>query len=175
MGSKRPVGGGAMGSEVGNEMPQTLLRRFPAYCSIVPRHDPAYYFFGFRSVFHPCFIRVSSVAQGSLASVLSGTSVRSVAKEQARASVPHFLAKPKVRPLPTELQIGSLRSRNVRIEHQLAQTPERPRVGRRNRVARLHPARIPFRTTALIPVPPRTREHSRPSPAYGLRFDDKNS
>ncbi len=28
-----------MGSEVGNEMPQTLLRRFPAYCSIVPRHD----------------------------------------------------------------------------------------------------------------------------------------
>src|SRR5271166_1821832 len=40
MGSKRPVGGGAMGSEVGNEMPQTLLRRFPAYCSIVPRHDP---------------------------------------------------------------------------------------------------------------------------------------
>ena len=39
MGSKRPVGGGAMGSEVGNEMPQTLLRRFPAYCSIVPRHD----------------------------------------------------------------------------------------------------------------------------------------
>src|SRR5271157_3247466 len=40
MGSKRPVGGGAMGSEVGKEMPQTLLRRFPAYCSIVPRHDP---------------------------------------------------------------------------------------------------------------------------------------
>jgi len=31
-----------------------------------------------------------------------------VAKEQARASVPHFLAKPKVRPLPTELQIGNL-------------------------------------------------------------------
>ena len=82
---------------------------------------------------NPCSIRVSSVAQGSLASVLSGTSVRSVAKEQARASVPHFLAKPKVRPLPTELQIGSLRSRNVRIEHQLAQTPARPRVGRRNR------------------------------------------
>ena len=109
---------------------------------------------------NPCSIRVSSVAQGSLASVLSGTSVRSVAKEQARASVPHFLAKPKVRPLPTELQIGSLRSRNDRIEHQLAQTPERPRVGRRNRVARLHPARIPFRTTALISVSPRTREHS---------------
>ncbi len=52
----------------------------------------------------PCFIRVSSVAQGPLASLLSGTSVRSVAKEQARAGVPHFLAKPKVRPLPTELQ-----------------------------------------------------------------------
>src|SRR5208282_3384741 len=49
-------------------------------------------------------IRVPSVAQGSLASLLSGTSVRSVAKEQARAGVPHFLAKPKVRPLPTELQ-----------------------------------------------------------------------
>src|SRR5208337_5179245 len=62
MGSKRPVGGGAMGSEVGNEMPQTLLRRFPAYCSIVPRHDPAYYFFGFRSVFHPCFIRGSRIS-----------------------------------------------------------------------------------------------------------------
>jgi hypothetical protein len=31
-----------------------------------------------------------------------------VAKEQARASVPHFFAKPKVRPLPTELQIGNL-------------------------------------------------------------------
>ena len=69
---------------------------------------PAYHFFEFRSVFHPCSIRVSSVAQGSLASLLSGTSVRSVAKEQDRASVPHFLAKPKVRPLPTELQIGSL-------------------------------------------------------------------
>lgn len=53
MGSKRPVGGGAMGSEVGNEMPQTLLRRFPAHCSIVPGHDPDYHFFGFRSVFHP--------------------------------------------------------------------------------------------------------------------------
>src|SRR5271166_5842114 len=56
----------------------------------------------------PCSIRVSSVAQGSLASLLSGTSVRSVAKEQERASVPHFLDKPRVRPLPTELQIGSL-------------------------------------------------------------------
>src|SRR5208283_3299898 len=56
----------------------------------------------------PCSIRVSSVAQGSLASLLSGTRVRSVAKEQARASVPHFLAKPKVRPLPTGLQIGNL-------------------------------------------------------------------
>ena len=31
-----------------------------------------------------------------------------MAKEQARAGVPHFLAKPKVRPLPTELQIGNL-------------------------------------------------------------------
>ena len=56
----------------------------------------------------PCSIRVSSVARGSLASLLSGASVRSVAKEQARASVSHFLAKPRVRPLPTELQIGNL-------------------------------------------------------------------
>ena len=31
-----------------------------------------------------------------------------MAKEQDRASVPHFLDKPRVRPLPTELQIGSL-------------------------------------------------------------------
>src|SRR5208283_1481141 len=46
MGSKRPVGGGAMGSEVGNEMPPTLLRRSPAYCSIVPRHD--HFFFRCR-------------------------------------------------------------------------------------------------------------------------------
>ncbi len=36
-----------------------------------------------------------------------GTSVRSVAKEQDRASVPHFLDKPRVRPLPTELQTGN--------------------------------------------------------------------
>jgi hypothetical protein len=57
---------------------------------------------------NPCFIRVSSVAQESLASPLSGTSVRSVAKQQDRASVPHFLDKPRVRPLPTELQIGNL-------------------------------------------------------------------
>ena len=56
----------------------------------------------------PCSIRVSSVAQGSLASLLSGTGVRLVAKEQDPASVPHFLDKPRVHPLPTELQIGSL-------------------------------------------------------------------
>ena len=130
----------------------------------------AYHFIEFQSVFHPCFIRGSRI----FCFTAFWDKCPIGGKEQARASVPHFLAKPKVRPLPTELQIGSLRSRNVRIEHQLAQTPESARVGRRNRVARLHPARIPFRTTALIPVPPRTREHSRPSPAYGLRFDDKN-
>ena len=50
-------------------------------------------------------IRVSSVFHPWLKDLLlryflSGTSIRSVAKAQARASVPHFPAKPKVRPLP---------------------------------------------------------------------------
>ena len=62
---------------------------------------PAYHFFDSD----PCFIRGSRLFFFSL---LSGTSVRSVAKRQARCSVPHFPAKPKVRPLPTELQIGNL-------------------------------------------------------------------
>jgi hypothetical protein len=36
----RPVGRGALGSGVGSQMRQALLRRSPAQCSIVPRHDP---------------------------------------------------------------------------------------------------------------------------------------
>src|SRR4051812_20415438 len=45
MGSKRPVGGDVRGSEVGREMLQTLLRLFPAYCSIVPRHHQGHTLF----------------------------------------------------------------------------------------------------------------------------------
>ncbi len=53
-------------------------------------------------------IRVSSVAQGSLGSLLSGTNVQSGAITLARASAANYLAKPVVRPLQTDLRIGNL-------------------------------------------------------------------
>ncbi len=55
-----------------------------------------------------CFIRVSSVAQESLGSLLSGTNVQSGAITLARASAVNYLAKPAVRPLQTDLRIGNL-------------------------------------------------------------------
>ena len=37
---KRPDGWGVLGTGVGSQMRQALLRRSPAQCSIVPSHDP---------------------------------------------------------------------------------------------------------------------------------------
>jgi len=69
-----------------------------------PCRRPAYHFFGFRSVFHPCFIRGSRI----FCFTAFWDKCPIGGKEQARASVPHFVDKPRVRPLPTELQIGNL-------------------------------------------------------------------
>src|SRR5271157_1773961 len=57
--------------------------------------------FGFLSVFHPWLKK-------SLASLLSGTNVRSVAQERARAGSAQFLARGKVRPLTSDLPVGNL-------------------------------------------------------------------
>jgi len=62
---------------------------------------PVCHFSGFRSVFHPCFIRGSRIS-----CFATFRDDRSVAKELARASAANYLAKPKVRPLLAALESG---------------------------------------------------------------------
>ena len=65
---------------------------------------PADHFFGFRSVFHPCFIRGSRIS--CFATFRDECSIGG--ERTSPTSVPHFLAKPKVRPLLSLLEEGPL-------------------------------------------------------------------